>query len=63
MAFRELEVDLSGEKLQRPVDVEGRRVGMLEIALDVDHRPVVAFDGRLVVEVEFVERQRLLQFA
>ena len=63
MAFRELEVDLSGEKLQRPVDVEGRRVGMLEIALDVDHRPVVAFDGRLVVEVEFVERQRLFQFA
>lgn len=39
------------------------RVGVLEVTLDVDHRPEIVLHGRLVGEVVLVECEGLLQFA
>ena len=63
MPFREVEIDLPGKELQGAPDIAVHRIGMLKIALDVDHRTEILLDGRLVVEVELVERERLFQLA
>ena len=63
MPFGEVEIDLRGDQLQGAGDVFVDRVGVLEVAFDVDHRPEILFRGRLVGEVALVEREGLLQFA
>lgn len=58
-----IQLGISGENLERPVDIQINRIEPLAVSFDVDHRTVIVQLGRLVSQMQLVEGQRLLQLS
>lgn len=63
MSLAGIQLGISGENLERPVDIQINRIEPLAVSFDVDHRTVIVQLGRLVSQMQLVEGQRLLQLS
>lgn len=61
MSLAGIQLGISRENLERPVDIQINRIEPLAVSFDVDHRTVIVQLGRPVGQMQLVEGQRLLQ--
>lgn len=61
MSLAGIQLGISGENLERPVDIQINRIEPLAVSFDVDHRTVIVQLGRLVGQMQLVKGQRLFQ--